>query len=120
NDIVIATHGRSAWIMDDIRPLQELDRAKAAGRYVFQPRTAYQYVTTEKAEGLYTEYGAGNPPQGAMIYFYQAKAGKKPPAIDIYDASGHRVRHIVGMHKSPDGDKRIPWVKNAVGLNRFV
>jgi photosystem II stability/assembly factor-like uncharacterized protein len=120
NDIVIATHGRSAWIMDDVRPLQEFEHAKAAGHYVFQPRTAYDYATTEKAEGIYTEYAAENPPAGAMIYFYQAKAGKKTPVVDIYDARGNRVRHVVGTHKAPDSDKRLPFVKNDPGINRFA
>lgn len=120
DDIVIATHGRSAWIMDDVRPLQEFDRARAAGKYVFAPRTVYDYQTAEKAEGIYTEYAADNPPRGAIIYFYQTKAGGKPPVVDIYDARGHRIRHVVGTHKSPNSDKRIPWVKNDPGINRFV
>ena len=120
DDIVIATHGRGAWIMDDVRPLQEFSRAQAAGRYLFQPRTAYNYATTEKAEGIYTEYSADNPPHGVMIAFYQTKAAAKPPVIDIYDARGHRIRHVVGTHKAPQGDKRVPWVKNDPGINRFV
>jgi len=120
DDLVIATHGRGAYIMDDIRQLQELDRARAAGQFFFQPRTAYQYVTTEKAEGIYTEYAAPNPPDGAIFYFWQAKPGRKPPVIDIFDKSGHRIRHVVGTHKSPDSDKQIPFVKNDIGLNRFV
>jgi hypothetical protein len=120
NDLIIATHGRGTYIMDDIRPLQELDKARAAGQYFFQPRIAYNYVTTELAEGIYTEYAAPNPPSGAMFYFYQAKPGKKPPVIDIFDAGGHRVRHVIGMHKDPDSKKQIPFVKNEIGLNRFV
>jgi len=119
DDLIIATHGRGAYIMDDIRPLQELAKAQAAGTYFFQPRTSYQYNETELAEGIYTEYAAPNPPGGAMLYFWQAKPGKKPPVIDIFDATGHRVRHVVGTHKGPN-DKQVPYVKNDIGLNRFV
>ena len=120
DDLIIATHGRSAWVMDDIRPLQEYEKARAAGWYVFQPRVAYNYNTTEKAEGIYTEYAAPNPPAGTIIDFYQDKKGAKPPVIDIYDAHGTRVRHVIGTHKLPDGDKRVPFVKNDPGMNRFV
>lgn len=120
DDLIVATHGRGSWVLDDIRPLQEIDRARAAGEYVFQPRDAYQYATTERAEGTYTEYAAPNPPAGVMITFYQAKPGKHPPVIDIYDASGHRIRHIAGTHKLPDSDKRVPFVKNDLWMNRYV
>ncbi|HYK53429.1 MAG TPA: hypothetical protein VEV38_07860 [Candidatus Eremiobacteraceae bacterium] len=120
DDLVIATHGRGAYIMDDIRPLQQLDTARAAGDYVFQPMPTYEYNQTELAEGTYTEYGAPNPPSGTVLYFYQAKPGKKPPVIDIYDAAGHRVRHVIGSRTNPTTGKKTPFVKNDIGLNRFV
>ncbi len=120
DDLVIATHGRGAYIMDDIRPLQELDTARAAGDFVFQPRPAYQYNQTELAEGTYTEYGAPNPPSGVMVYFYQSKPGKTPPVVDIFDAAGHRIRHVVGSRTDPETGKKTPYVKNDIGLNRYV
>ena len=120
DDMIIATHGRSAWVMDDIRPLQELGKAESAGHYVFQPPTAYQYNTTELAEGNYTNYGADNPPAGAIIDFFQTKAGGKPPAIDILDARGRLVRHYAGTHAKGTTGKKVPWVTNFAGVNRFV
>jgi hypothetical protein len=120
DDMIIATHGRSAWVMDDIRPLQELTRARADGHYVFQPRTAYQYVTTELAEGNYTNYGADNPPGGAIVNFFQMKAGGKAPVIDILDAHGQIVRHYAGKHPVGTSGKKVAWVTNIAGVNRFV
>ena len=120
DDLIVGTHGRSAWIMDDIRPLQELESAKAAGRYVFQPPVAYQYNVTEKAEGSYTEYGAPNPPTGAIIDFFQSKAGSKAPVIDILDARGHVTRSYKGSHPAGSSGKKVPWVKNNAGISRFV
>ena len=120
DDMVIGTHGRSAWILDDLRPIQDLDKARAAGQYLFAPPSAYQYTYHSKAEGLYSDYAAPNPPSGAIVDFYQAKPEAKPPEIDILDASGHVVRHYRGTHKSPDSDKREPWVTNYAGVNRFV
>jgi photosystem II stability/assembly factor-like uncharacterized protein len=120
DDMIIATHGRSAWVMDDIRPLQELGTARSAGHYVFQPPTAYQYNVTEKAEGNYANYGADNPPVGAIVDFFQTKAGGKPPAIDILDARGRVVRHYAGKHSVGTSGKKVAWVTNFAGVNRFV
>jgi len=119
DDMIVGTHGRAAWIMDDIRPLQMLETARAAGRFVFPPPTAYQYAMTEKAEGTYTEYAAHNPPAGAIVDFFQTKAGGKAPTIDIFDARGRLVRHFMGMRVRPNG-KKTPWVTNVAGVNRFV
>ncbi len=120
DDLIVGTHGRSGWIMDDIRPLQELEKAKAAGSYVFQPPVAYQYNMAEKAESIYTEYGAPNPPNGAIIDFFQSKAGGKAPVIEILDARGRLVRRYAGSHPVGTSGKKIPWVKNASGTTRFV
>ena len=120
DDLIVATHGRSAWIMDDIRPLQALGAARAAGRFVFQPPIAYQYIMSEKAEGTYTAYAADNPPTGALIDFFQTKAGSKAPIIDILDARGRIVRHFAGSHVTGPAQKKVPWVKNDRGINRFV
>jgi len=120
DDLIVATHGRSAWIMDDIRPLQELGAARAQSRFVFQPPVAYQYTTASKAEGPYTEYAADNPPAGAIIDFFQTKAGAKAPAIDILDARGHLVHHFAGTHVVGPTQTKKPWVTNDPGINRFV
>jgi photosystem II stability/assembly factor-like uncharacterized protein len=120
DDLIIGTHGRSAWIMDDIRPLQELQAAERAGRYVFQPPVAYQYTITEKAEGTYSEYAAPNPPTGAIIDFFQTKAGGKAPVVDILDAHGRLVRSYAGSHPLGTSGKKEPWVKNNAGVTRFV
>ena len=120
DDLVIATHGRGAYIMDDIRPLQQLETARAAGDYLFQPLPSYEYNNPELEEGTYTEYAAPNPDSGVVLYFYQAKPGKTPPVVDIYDASGHRIRHVTGSRTNPDTGKKTPYVKNDIGLNRYV
>jgi photosystem II stability/assembly factor-like uncharacterized protein len=120
DDLIVGTHGRSAWIMDDIQPLQELQAARAAGQYLFQPRTAYQYNQTELAEGTYTEYTANDPPGGAIINFFQAKAGGKAPSIDILDARGRLVRRYAGTHPVGLSGKKVPWVTNVAGVNQFI
>ncbi|HEV3089015.1 MAG TPA: hypothetical protein VGX96_17520 [Candidatus Elarobacter sp.] len=118
NDLILATHGRATWILDDLTPLQELPQAEAAGAMLFQPRTAYQFSQRANDEGLYTRYAGKNPPGGVMLAFYQAKPGAKPPAIEIVDARGSIVRHIAGTTRV--GEREIPAVTNFAGINRIT
>jgi photosystem II stability/assembly factor-like uncharacterized protein len=118
--IVIGTHGRSAWVLDDARPLQEYTAASAAGRYVFAPRPTILFQRDSMTEGTYTEYAAANPPSGAVINFYQSKPAKQPPVIEILDARGRVVRTVSGSHPVGPDLKMTPYVTNDAGYNRFV
>ena len=107
DDLVLATHGRSIWVMDDLRPLQELPQAVAVGAMLFAPRTSYEYNLTTNSEGLYTRYAAANPPYGVPISYYQATPQAHAPVVTILDAAGHTVRALNGTNKV--GINRIVW-----------
>jgi len=119
DDLLIATHGRALYIMDDMRPIQNLQQGIAQGSFVLPPRTAYQYTLHSDDEGTYTDYTGTNPPFGAVIYFYQRNPGKSAPAIRIIDAAGHVIRTVQGSHRT-FGGKQMPWVTNKAGINQFV
>jgi len=118
NDLLLATHGRAVWILDDLTPLQQLPQAEAAGAMLFAPRTAYLFATHANDEGLYTRYGGKNPPSGAMIAFYQGKPAAKAPEIEILDAAGHVIRHLRGTQRVEE--REIPVVTNFAGINRIT
>jgi photosystem II stability/assembly factor-like uncharacterized protein len=118
DDLVIATHGRSVYIMDDVSPVQGLQSAIAGGAWLFTPRTAYEWTLHQNDEGTYTNYAADNPPAGVMISFYQKEPQKSAPALDILDAHGRVIRSVSGTHKV--GGKDEPYVPNKAGLNRYV
>ncbi len=118
DDLVIATHGRSAYIMDDMSPVQQLAQAVARGSWLFTPRQAYQWSLQENDEGTYTNYAADNPPNGVTITFYQNAKQKDAPALDILDARGRVIRSVSGTHKV--GGKDLPYISNKVGLNRYT
>ncbi len=118
DDIAIATHGRSFWILDDATSLQNLDQAQRAGVMLFKPRTAYEYHFHSNDEGAYTRFAAKNPPNGVILDFYQASAQKNVPAVEILDSSGKVVRTIKGTHKVKD--KEVPNVSNKPGINRVI
>ena len=118
DDLVIATHGRSAYIMDDVAPLQQLSAAIARGSWLFAPRIGYEWSLHQNDEGTYTGYAASNPPYGIAITFYQKEPQKNAPALDILDDRGRVVRSISGTHKV--GGKDQPRISNKAGLNRYI
>ncbi len=118
NDIVIATHGRALWILDDVQAVQQLREAQSVGAMLFPIRTAYQYFYHKDIEESYTWYAAANPPDGAIIDFYQASAQHKAPLVQVFDSSGRVVRTIAGTHKVKGKD--VPNVSNDRGINRVV
>ncbi len=118
DDLLIATHGRALYILDNVTALQGLEQAKAQGAELFPIRTAYEYRFHSNLEELYTEYAAPNPPNGAIVDFYQAKPQTATPQVDILDASGTVIRTISGTHKVNGHD--VPYVSNNPSLNRVV
>ncbi|HUZ49355.1 MAG TPA: hypothetical protein VMW12_06375 [Candidatus Dormibacteraeota bacterium] len=118
DDIVLATHGRGVWVLDDASSIQQLAEAQKAGVMLFKPRTSYEYHYHSNDEGIYTRYSGANPPNGAIVDFYQAKPQAKAPVVQILDAKGAVIRTIMGTHKVKD--KNVPFVTNKAGINRFV
>ena len=118
DDLVIATHGRSAYIMDDVRPVQELQQAVARNTWLFLPRAGIEWTQHSNDEGTYTNYAADNPPYGVTVTFYQSAPQKGAPALDILDARGRVIRSVSGTHKI--GGKDVPYITNKVGLNRYT
>jgi photosystem II stability/assembly factor-like uncharacterized protein len=101
DDLVVGTHGRSFWILDDITPLRQLnEQIAAAPAYLFKPGIAYRVrrnVNTDTP--LPPEEPAGkNPPDGAIIdYTLQSAAGSVK--LQIFDAAGKIVRSFSSTDK---------------------
>ena len=118
NDIVLATHGRAFWVLDDATSVQNLPTAQRNGVTLFAPRTAYEYHYHSNDLGAYTRYTGQNPPNGAIIDFYQPQPQAKAPSIEILDAKGAVVRSIKGTHKVKG--KEVAYVSNKAGINRVI
>ena len=93
NDLVIATHGRSFWIMDDIAPLRavtpELTRKPLA---IAPPSDAYRVQWGQVADEQPSSQPLGmNPPSGALVYYWLPATGTKV-TIDILDHRGKLIR----------------------------
>jgi hypothetical protein len=118
DDLVIATHGRSIYIMDDMTPVQELPQAQTHSAWLFPIRVSYQYNTREDDEGTLTAYTGDNPPSGAIVDFYLKNAAKNAPSLQIIDEHGAVVRTISGTHEVDK--KQEPYIPDKAGLNRYV
>ena len=113
HDLVVATYGRGAWILDDVTPLRELTpQVLAAGAQLFAPRPAYRFRAITAPATPYDDPTSGdNPPYGADINYYvgaTAAGGSGGTAtITIADAKGQTVRTMRGS-ASP-GINRVYW-----------
>ncbi len=115
NDLVIGTHGRGAFILDDIHPLVELADAVSQDVHLFSMRTATDWQMWSRGSNLGQSAFVGeNPQNGAWIHFHLSE-GAAAAADDgegvrlrISDASGATVREW--QHRNPHaGINRAVW-----------
>jgi photosystem II stability/assembly factor-like uncharacterized protein len=95
NDLIVGTHGRSFWILDDITPLREAaDLAAGTVAHLFTPAPAYRFERDTNTDTPLPpdEPAAANPPDGAVIDYYLAHAASRPVTLEILDARGQLVR----------------------------
>ncbi len=95
NDLVIATHGRSFWILDDITPLRQIGpEVVSSSVHLFKPATAMRIRPNINHDTpLPPEVSAGeNPPAGAILYYYLKSPAQGEVTLEVLDASGKTIR----------------------------
>lgn len=109
-DLVIATHGRSLFIVDDIRPLEELTPdVQSKGAFLFQPRPAYGFFPYDgwaDSDGG-AVYRGTNPPTGALISYYVKEYTGDPVKISITNSEGRTVANLSAPGNPGVG--RVVW-----------
>jgi hypothetical protein len=110
DDMVLATHGRGIWVIDDISPLRQLTPATLASAAVLLPGPPVQQRIQGSggwSEGDATYFG-DNPPSGAIITYYQkARHVIGRMKLEILDASGKVVDEIPTSKRR--GLNRVSW-----------
>jgi photosystem II stability/assembly factor-like uncharacterized protein len=110
DDLVLATHGRGIWVIDDISPLRALNEATLASTDVLIPgRPVEQRIEGNGgwAEGNATYYGE-NPQGGATITYYQkARHVIGRMKLEILDAQGKVVDEVPTSKRR--GLNRVSW-----------
>jgi photosystem II stability/assembly factor-like uncharacterized protein len=124
NDLLLATHGRGFYVIDDATPLQQLAAARERAVTLFPIRAATlwaSFPSVEAGDGNAlpaNQFAAPNAPSGAVVTFYQRAAAKQRPWLEILDAQGHAVRTLRGSYPTDEGRKY--FVTDAFGINRLV
>ena len=132
DDLIIGTHGRSFWILDDITPLrQAFDAEKDKAFWLYRPAAAYR-IDNDSFAGtpLPPEEPTGeNPPAGAIIdYLLKSSAGSV--TLEIIDAHQKLVRRFSSEDRHPEEHLPLPiaerWfpkpqaLETNSGMHRFV
>jgi photosystem II stability/assembly factor-like uncharacterized protein len=112
NDLVIGTHGRGIYILDDITPLQQLTRSKVLDTevFLFDVRSGTQWLNDlrlSRYTGGAKLYRGNNPPAGTAINYYLKSVPTTEVKITISDYSGRVIRNINGTKEV--GINRVQW-----------
>ena len=130
NDLVVATHGRAFWILDDVSPLRQFtDDVAKQDVHLYTPGAAYRIQAGESGEHHPSKRTGQNPSAGAVIYYYLKDAPKTgtETKLEILDSSGKVIRKYSSAEAQlpdeppgPDDKKPEKEIKPDAGLNRFV
>ena len=134
DDLVIATFGRSFWVLDDVTPLRQIDpRAAAADVWLYRPETTYRVRpgNDESTPVPDDEALAANPPNGAVLDYYLKEKSVAPIQLEIFNSEGRLVRRFASddlQRKVNPNDLAFPasWVREPqplsgeAGMHRFV
>lgn len=126
DDLVVATHGRSFWILDDVGPLRQWSAATAASETVlFPPRPAFRVRFPDEVNKR--QPVGENPPAGAILYYYLKTAPSGEIKLEILDAQEQPVKTYTSLKKAEEGPAEWPDVQKLDetlpterGLNRFA
>lgn len=132
HDLVIATHGRSFWVLDDLTPLyQYVNNIKTNESILFQPRTTYR---KEGGAYFYPNMQTGeNAANGVYINYYLSKRPSEELKVIIYDSKGDSIISFSNLKDKYGDEKKTSTqfyedtlkVRNGllstnIGYNRFV
>ncbi|MHB1313813.1 MAG: WD40/YVTN/BNR-like repeat-containing protein, partial [Gemmatimonadaceae bacterium] len=109
NDLLVATHGRGLYILDDLTPLQQLAGQQANDAVLFDIRPAIRWNMWNRDGNLgQRKYAGENPPVGALISYYLKAQPAGEVNIEVADASGRIVRRFRRVADEA-GVNRVTW-----------
>jgi photosystem II stability/assembly factor-like uncharacterized protein len=133
DDLVVATHSRGFWILDDITPLRQLSSSMSGSpAFLFKPQTAIRVRWDMNTDTPLPpdEPSAKNPPDGAILDYYLGTASSAPVTLDILDSAGGLVRRYSSDDPVEPVDPMLAipayWVRpphplaNGAGMHRFL
>jgi len=134
DDLIVGTHGRSFWVLDDITPLRQVSAGMANSVHLFKPGVAYrvQRDTNTDTPLPPDEPMAQNPPDGAILDYFLPTAAKEV-SLQILDGQGQVVRYYSSTDKPEASEEELqkqlipmywlrPWqsLSTQSGMHRWV
>jgi photosystem II stability/assembly factor-like uncharacterized protein len=109
NDLILATHGRGIWIVDDITALEQLKPATLEEPvHLFDTRPATEWrISQHKGVTGNKLMQAANPPYGGLIHYYLKAESKADVKIVISGKDGKTVRELTGPKAA--GIQTVAW-----------
>ncbi len=98
NDMLIATHGRGIWILDDLAPFQQFAKAQQTDAFVFEPEAvAHRRPSAERMKDFEgdRQFLGKNPARGVRLAYY-LKSEAKDVKVTVRDSSGAIARELTG------------------------
>jgi photosystem II stability/assembly factor-like uncharacterized protein len=114
NDLIVATQGRSFWVLDDLSVIQQKDN-NITGRnlFVFSVNDAYRY---DGFQNLNAKNAGMNPPNGSIInYYLKNVTDSSKVTIEILDKNKKRVKIFSTSPKEKEDKMEV-----SKGMNQFV
>ncbi|MFN8582769.1 MAG: hypothetical protein U0163_17560 [Gemmatimonadaceae bacterium] len=96
NAMLVATHGRAIWVLDDLTPFQQYGKAMASSGLVFPaPEAAHRNASSERMRDFEGDmkFLGKNPFRGAVVSYWMPNAGKEAK-LTVRDAGGATVREV--------------------------
>jgi len=132
DDLVIATHGRGIWIMDDMTALRQVAATRPDAVTLFKPAVAIRFQAALSGTAMpKDEPMATNAPDGAIIDYELPAGVQGPVTVSILDPQGRLVRRYSSAEHAPGADPgkdsfAPEWAQPAAtpsakpGMQRFV
>ena len=132
DDLVLGTHGRGFWILDDITPLRQINKNLAAEKAIlFKPQQALRVRWNMNTDTPMPqeEPGGQNPPDGAILDYYLADNVSSEVTLEIIDANGKSIRKFSSLdkpYKIPELNIPLYWIRPqqllsaTAGAHRFL
>ncbi len=125
-DLILGTHGRSIWLLDDLTPIRETSaevEASDAHLFTLRPARRFRYHG-----GPRDVYGGENPPPGAAIHYFLKEEGEEAIGLRILLPDGTEVRAYTSEEVAPEDpedapdaySRKPPALPKEKGVNRFV
>jgi photosystem II stability/assembly factor-like uncharacterized protein len=130
DDLVVATQGRSFWVLDEIAPLRQMDRGVAEAKaFLFHPGEAYRFPGGSPFS--FAQNAGRNPPDGVVIHYLLAGAVADEVKLEILDAEGEVLRSLSSLVEErrapnpfarfmPEDFEEKNKLDTEEGMNRYV